>query len=170
MTTAIGVIGCKNSGKTNLMERLVTEFVSRGRRVATIKHDAHDFEIDIPGKDTWRHRQAGSKMTIISSETKLALVRETEREASLSDLLELVDASFDLVLVEGMRNSPLPKILVRRLEAGEDPPGIRGTIIAVVSGDMDAAPRNLLFQPDETAPLADLIEQRLPANKEALLA
>jgi molybdopterin-guanine dinucleotide biosynthesis protein MobB len=152
------------------MERLVREFVSRGLRVATIKHDAHDFEIDIPGKDTWRHREAGSKMTIIASASKLALVHETEREAHLSDLLQFVDESFDLVLVEGMRSSPLPKILVRRSEAGEDPPGIRGTVIAVVSGDLAAAPRNLLFQPDETAALADLIQHRMPANKEAVRA
>lgn len=168
MTAAISVIGCKNAGKTTLIERLLKEFASRGLRVATIKHDAHDFEIDIPGKDTWRHRAAGSKLTIIASASKVALVRETDDEATLANLLQFVDDSFDLVLVEGMRSSPLPKILVRRPEAGDDPPGIRGTIIAVVSEGDDAAPRAGLFRPDDAAALADLIQQRLLSNKEVM--
>ena len=170
MTVAIGIIGCKNAGKTTLIERLLKEFASRGLRVATIKHDAHDFEIDIPGKDTWRHRAAGSRLTIIASESKFALIRETEREAELDELLHLVDDSFDLVLVEGMRNSSLPKILVRRPEAGDDPPGIKGTIIAVVSGDDDVGPGTVLFRPDDAAELTDLIQERLLSNKEAMTA
>ncbi len=170
MTVAIGVIGCKNAGKTTLIEGLLKEFASRGLRAATIKHDAHDFEIDIPGKDTWRHRAAGSKLTIIASASKVALVRETEREAELHELLNLVDDSFDLVLVEGMRSSPLPKILVRRPAAGDDPPGIRGTIMAVVSGDDDVGSRTGLFRPDDAAALADLIQERLVSNREAMTA
>ena len=168
MTVAIGIIGCKNSGKTTLIEGLLKEFASRGLCAATIKHDAHDFEINIPGKDTWRHRAAGSKLTIIASASKVALVRETEREAELHELLDLVDDSFDLVLVEGMRSSPLPKILVRRPAVGDDPPGIRGTIMAVVSGDDDAGPRAVLFRPNDVAALADLIQARLLSNKEAM--
>ncbi len=167
MIVAIGVIGCKNAGKTTLIEGLLKEFASRGLRAATIKHDAHDFEIDIPGKDTWRHRAAGSKLTIIASASKFALVRETEDEASVADLLQFVDDSFDLVLVEGMRNSPLPKILVRRSEAGDDPPSIQGTIIAVVSGDDDVAPGTVLFRPGNAAALTDLIQEQLLRNKEA---
>ena len=106
MTVAIGVIGCKNAGKTTLIEGLLKEFASRGLRAATIKHDAHDFEIDIPGKDTWRHRAAGSKLTIIASASKFALACETDDETTLADVLQFVDDSFDLVLVEGRRNSP----------------------------------------------------------------
>ena len=170
MTVAIGVVGCKNSGKTTLIEGLLKEFAFRGLRVATIKHDAHDFEIDIPGNDTWRHRAAGSKLTIIASASKFALVRETDDEATLADLLQFVDDSFDLVLVEGMRSSPLPKILVRRPAAGDDPPGIRGTIMAVVSVDDDAGPRAGLFRLDDAAALADLIQERLLGNKETITA
>ena len=166
MTVAIGVIGCKNAGKTILIEGLLKEFASRGLLAATIKHDAHDFLIDIPGKDTWRHRAAGSKLTIIASASKFALVRETE----LDELLHLVDDSFDLVLVEGMRNSSLPKILVRRPEAGDDPPGIKGTIIAVVSGYDDVDPGTVVFRPDDAAALTDLIQERVLSNKEAMTA
>ncbi len=170
MTIAIGVIGCKNAGKTSLIEGLLKEFTSQGLHVATIKHDAHDFEIDIPGKDTSRHRAAGSKLTIIASASKLAMVRETEQQPELVDLLQLVDDSFDIVLVEGMRASPLPKILVRRSEAGDDPAGTQGEILAVVSGDADAAPRSILYRPAETRALADFIQQRLLVNKRAVTA
>lgn len=170
MIGAIGVIGCKNAGKTILIEGLLREFTNRGIRVATIKHDAHDFEIDVPGKDTWRHRAAGSKLTIIASATKFALVRETEQEAELADLLQFVDESFDLVLVEGMRASPLPKILVRRLAAGDDPPGIRGEILAVVSGDSSATTEAALYDPDDTSAIADLIQLRLSGSRVAMTA
>ena len=169
MTAAIGVIGCKNSGKTTLIEGLLKEFTSRGMRVATIKHDAHEFEIDIPGKDTWRHRAAGSKLTMITSASRFALVCETEQKVELADLLKLVDASFNLVLVAGLRGSPLPKSLVRRSAAGDDPPGMQGIIMAVVSGDDDAAhPRPVHFRPDDTAALADLIQKRLLSSREAM--
>lgn len=168
MIAAIGVVGCKNAGKTILIEGLLKEFTSRGVRVATIKHDAHDFEIDIPGKDTWRHRAAGSRLTIISSKSKFAVIRETEQEAELADLLQFVDDSFDLVLVEGMRASPLPKILVRRLAAGDDPPGIRGEILAIVSGDSSAANEAALYDPDDTGAIADLIQLWLSGSQVAM--
>jgi molybdopterin-guanine dinucleotide biosynthesis protein MobB len=170
MIPAIGVIGCKNAGKTVLIEGLLKEFTSRGVRVATIKHDAHDFEIDIPGKDTWRHRAAGSKLTIIASASKFAVVRETDQEAKLADLLRFVDNSFDLVLVEGMRGSPLPKILVRRLAAGDDPPGIRGEILAVVSEDSTTPGASAHYRPDDTRAVADFIQRWLSGGREAMSA
>ncbi len=162
MTAAISIVGRKNSGKTTLIERLLPVLAGRGRRVATIKHDAHDFEIDLPGKDTWRHREAGSTTTIIGSSSKVAMVRQTEREADLHELLRLVDRSYDLVLVEGFRRSPLPKILVERSEDGREAPHILGEIWAVVSdgggGTETDTPR---VGWDELEGLADLIEQRL---------
>ncbi len=161
MTAAICVVGRKNSGKTVLIERLLPELLARGRKVATIKHDAHDFEIDLPGKDTWRHRQAGSTTTVISSSSKVATVRLTDGETPLDELLRLVDRSYDLVLIEGLRRSACPKILVHRAEAGE-PPGVLGDIWAVVGDEMPtingSPPR---FAPNDIKALADLIEQRL---------
>jgi len=161
MPAAICIVGRKNAGKTTLIERLLTEFAARGRKVATIKHDAHDFEIDVPGKDSWRHRQAGSSTTVIASSSKVALVRLTEREAELQELLRLVDRSYDLVLIEGMRRSPLPKILVHRPELGE-PPDLLGEVWAVVTDAARVpgfdAPH---FPPDQVSVLAEYIEQRL---------
>ena len=160
MTAPICIVGNKNSGKTTLIERLLPRLTARGRKVATIKHDAHDFEIDLPGKDTWRHRQAGSGTTIIASSSKVAMVRLVDREEPLEGLLHLVDRSYDLVLIEGMRRSPLPKILVYRAELGLEPPHLFGEVWAVVTeGRLDIdAPH---FRPDDVEALAELIEQRL---------
>ena len=162
MTAAICIVGRKNAGKTSLIERLLPELLARGRRVATIKHDAHDFEIDLPGKDTWRHRQAGSGTTIISSSSKIAMVRLTEREAEVEELLKFVDRSYDLVLVEGLRRSPLPKILVHRQELPAEQPHLLGEVWAVVSdGEPEVEPSAPRFRLDHVADLADLIERRL---------
>lgn len=162
MTAAICIVGQKNVGKTTLIERLVPALLARGRRVATIKHDAHDFEIDIPGKDTWRHRQAGSGTTIIASSSKVAMVRLTEREAGLEELLRLVDRSYDLVLIEGLRRSPLPKILVHRPELVGPSPNILGEVWAVVSdGETEVGGGAPRFGPDNITALVDLIERRL---------
>jgi formylmethanofuran dehydrogenase subunit E len=159
---AICVVGNKNAGKTTLIERLLPELIARGRRVATIKHDAHDFDIDVPGKDTWRHRQAGSNTTIIASSSKAALVRLTERELGLDELLGLVDPSCDLVLIEGLRRSPLPKILVERSDLNAEAPSLLGEVWAVVTdGDSDVTSSAPRFRPDEPGPLAELIERRL---------
>ncbi|MEE8384470.1 MAG: molybdopterin-guanine dinucleotide biosynthesis protein B [Dehalococcoidia bacterium] len=179
MTNTICIVGRKNSGKTSLIERLLPELIARGRRVATIKHDAHDFDIDMPGKDTWRHRQAGSATTVIASSSKVAMVRLTERDTPLEELLRLIDPSSDLVLVEGLRRSPLPKILVHRSDSDAEPPDVLGEVWAVVTdGKTDAASDAPRFRPDDVAALADLIEQRMlggqvqaPAwNMPALLA
>jgi len=160
VTACICIVGNKNSGKTTLIERLLPALTARGRKVATIKHDAHDFEIDLPGKDTWRHRQAGSGTTIIASSSKVAMVRLVDREEPLEGLLHLVDRSYDLVLIEGMRRSPLPKVLVYRAELGLEPPNLFGDVWAVVTEatlDIDAPH----VRPDDVEALADLIEQRL---------
>jgi len=162
MPVAICIVGSKNSGKTTLIEHLLPEFIARGRRVATLKHDAHDFEIDLPGKDTWRHRQAGSNTTIIASSSKVAMVRLTDREIELDELLRLVDRSCDLVLVEGLRRSALPKILVHRSDSQTEALNIRGEVWAVVTdGESDAAPDAPRFKTGEVGPLAEFIERRL---------
>jgi formylmethanofuran dehydrogenase subunit E len=161
MTAAICVVGRKNSGKTMLIERLLPELLARGRKVATIKHDAHDFDIDLPGKDTWRHRQAGSTTTVISSSTKMAMVRLTDGDSELADLVKLVDRSYDLVIVEGLRRSPAPKILIHRPEMGE-PPDALGEIWAVVGNELpDIEGNPPCIPPDDMSALADLIEERL---------
>ena len=108
MIPYVRVIGPKNSGKTCLVEALVRELSARGRRVGTIKHDAHQFEIDQPGKDTWRHRQAGSAATLICSASKLALMCNVAETPQVPELVARYFGDCDVVLVEGYRSDSGP--------------------------------------------------------------
>lgn len=110
---AISVVGKSNSGKTTLLERLIRELKRRGYRVGTIKHDAHSFEIDRPGKDSWRHAQAGSDHVVISSPQRVASIRYVERERELEELVGGM-ADVDIVLTEGYKRGNAPKIEVSR--------------------------------------------------------
>lgn len=127
----LSIVGKSNSGKTTLIEKLLHALTAKGYRVGTIKHDAHSFEVDVPGKDSWRHREAGAAGVIIASSERLFLTRKLERGL---DLYEIVNAHFtrrarpgaadgapgsydegyDLVLTEGFKRSSAPKIEVQR--------------------------------------------------------
>lgn len=117
----IAVVGWKNSGKTTLMTKLIAELVSRGVRVASIKHAHHIFEIDHEGTDSFRHRQAGASSVAIVSARRVGIVREIAEgeeppfEAVLASL-----GPADLVIVEGYKSLPLKKIEVRRRESNRD--------------------------------------------------
>ncbi len=117
----IAVVGWKNSGKTTLVTKLIAELVSRGVRVASIKHAHHIFEIDHEGTDSFRHRQAGASSVAIVSARRVGIVREIAEgeeppfEAVLASL-----GPADLVIVEGYKSLPLKKIEVRRRESNRD--------------------------------------------------
>jgi molybdopterin-guanine dinucleotide biosynthesis protein B len=114
----IGVAGWKNSGKTTLVTRLVGELRRRGYRVATVKHAHHDFEIDREGTDSYRHRAAGASEVLLVSSRRWALIHELgeEHEPSLDEILQKL-APCDVVVVEGYKREPIPKIEVRRKDA-----------------------------------------------------
>jgi molybdopterin-guanine dinucleotide biosynthesis adapter protein len=113
-----GVIGWKNSGKTSLMERLVAEITGRGFSVSTVKHVHHTVDLDQPGKDTFRHRQAGAREVVLASADRLAiLVEHRGPEPELPAVLARL-APVDLVLVEGYKRDAHPKIEVWRAETG----------------------------------------------------
>ncbi|MFM7334208.1 MAG: molybdopterin-guanine dinucleotide biosynthesis protein B [Tabrizicola sp.] len=114
-----GVIGWKNSGKTSLMERLVAEITGRGFSVSTVKHVHHTVDLDQPGKDTWRHRQAGAREVVLASADRLAiLVEHRGPEPELPAVLARM-APVDLILVEGYKRDDHPKIEVWREETGQ---------------------------------------------------
>ncbi len=113
-----GVIGWKNSGKTSLMERLVAEITGRGFSVSTVKHVHHSVDLDHPGKDTFRHRQAGAREVVLASADRFALMVEHRGpEPELTTVLARL-APVDLVLVEGYKRDAHPKIEVWRAETG----------------------------------------------------
>jgi molybdopterin-guanine dinucleotide biosynthesis protein B len=117
-----GFAGFSGSGKTTLVEQLIPELRLRGLRVSVVKHAHHSFDVDHPGKDTYRHREAGAFEVVAASDKRLMLVREFERPAVLSvhHLLAELYQGVDWVLVEGFKESDLLKIEVWRLpEAGQ---------------------------------------------------
>jgi molybdopterin-guanine dinucleotide biosynthesis adapter protein len=113
MIPVISVVGKSNVGKTTLVEKLIKEIKSRGYKVATVKHDVHGFDIDVPGKDTWRHAQAGSDVVVISSPQKLAMISKVEEELSLDQVCERI-SGVDLIMTEGYKRETKPKIEVFR--------------------------------------------------------
>src|SRR5881275_1042923 len=117
----VGFAGYSGSGKTTLVERLIPALKMRGLRVSVVKHAHHNFDIDHPGKDTYRHRQAGAFEVVVASSRRLALMREFEQDASLNvhHLLAELYEGVDWVLVEGFKQSNLLKIEVWRADAGQ---------------------------------------------------
>jgi molybdopterin-guanine dinucleotide biosynthesis protein B len=116
-----GFAGFSGSGKTTLVEKLIPALRLRGLRVSVVKHAHHDFDIDHPGKDTWRHREAGAFEVVAASDRRLALMREFEQPAQLSvhHLLAELWPGVDWVLVEGFKSSNLLKVEVWRADAGK---------------------------------------------------
>jgi molybdopterin-guanine dinucleotide biosynthesis protein B len=117
-TPILSIVGKSGSGKTTLLEKLIPELKRRGYRVATIKHHAHPgFEIDQPGKDTWRHAQAGSDCVILAAPDRLATIRSLDHELSLDEIAEGI-CDVDLILTDGFKRGGKPALEVMRAEHG----------------------------------------------------
>ncbi len=157
-----GITGWKNSGKTGLMERLVAEFTRRGLRVSTVKHAHHRFDVDQPGRDSFRHREAGAAEVLLCSGHRWALMAELRDgpEPRLEELLAKLSPA-DLVLVEGFKRESHPKIEAHRAETGQPlvAPG-DPTICAVASDSALELDRRILHLDDTTA-IADFIAGEL---------
>jgi molybdopterin-guanine dinucleotide biosynthesis protein B len=115
-----GLAGWSGSGKTTLLTKLIPELIGRGLSVSTIKHAHHEFDIDKPGKDSWLHRQAGASEVLVASSRRFALMHELRAapEPSLDELVARM-APVDLLLVEGFKAHPHPKLEVHRPSAGK---------------------------------------------------
>lgn len=132
-----GIVGWSGQGKTTLLVELITLMTARGLKVSTVKHAHHAFDLDKPGKDSWRHREAGATEVLISSGTRWALLHEHRgaAEPSLDDLLPKL-GPVDLVLVEGYKRHAHPKLEVWRAEPGQQPLWREESdIVAVASND-----------------------------------
>ncbi len=172
-----GITGWKNSGKTTLVERLVTEITARGISVSTVKHAHHAFDIDHPGKDSFRHRTAGARQVLVASAARWALMSELRAapEPTLDALLAQL-APVDLVLVEGYKRDRHPKLEVRRTATAQDLIAAGDATIEAVASD---APLPGLKVPvldlDDVPAIADFIlirtglksGQSLPASPRA---
>ena len=159
----IGVVGWKNNGKTTLVVRLIEHLVARGYRVSTVKHAHHEADLDRPGKDSWRHREAGAAEVMLATARRWALVHELrdEPEPPLDAILARLSPA-DLVIVEGFKSLPHPKVEVHRAERGtpliarDDP-----TIVAVASDEPLPDLAVPVLGLDDVPAIADLILRRL---------
>jgi molybdopterin-guanine dinucleotide biosynthesis protein B len=160
MIPIISILGRSNTGKTTLIEKLVPELSRRGYRVAAIKHAAGGFEIDRAGKDSWRYKKAGVYKTILISPNELALMEVFEREYSIEELIELYIKDADVVLLEGHKDNPYPKIEMLRKDVEPLPrDGKEDQWIAFV-GDKSQVAGIPHFHIDEIQKLADFLEER----------
>lgn len=161
-TPVLTFVAHSNTGKTTLVEKLIAELTRRGWSIGALKHDAHRFDIDHPGKDSWRFTQAGAAITAISSSEKSAVIHQHELPPTLEQILSPFEGEVDMVLTEGFKQSSLPKIEVFRQELerklicrGEyhDP-----TLLAF-AGNVDLKQNVPTFPLDDPSPLADFIEE-----------
>lgn len=163
----ISFIGKSGAGKTTLMEKIVVELKRRGRRLATIKHHSHaGFDIDIPGKDSWRYAQAGSDQVIIAAPDKIAAYRLLDRELELDEVLREVQPGYDLILVEGYREAGKPFIEVVRQAHYKELIGDPQHRIAAAADfplDLDVPQ----FSLDDAPAIADFILEWIAKNSEA---
>ena len=116
----ISIVGNSGSGKTTFIEKLIPEFTRLGLRVGTIKHDVHGFDLDKPGKDSWRHKKAGASTTVISSSTQIGMVMDVDYDHNPDELLPLF-SGMDVVLTEGFKRGASPKLEVFRPEVTAEP-------------------------------------------------
>lgn len=157
-----GITGWKNNGKTRLVTGLVKCLTGRGLRVSTIKHAHHSFDIDHPGRDSYQHREAGATEVIVASAARFALIHELRQEAE-PELLELLAklSQVDLVLVEGFKRGPHPKIEVIRAGFCERPIALDDPTIVALATDARFDELTLpMFGLDDIEAIADFILAR----------
>jgi molybdopterin-guanine dinucleotide biosynthesis protein B len=157
-----GFAGFSGSGKTTLIEKLIPRFVERGLRVSLIKHAHHAFDVDRPGKDSYRHREAGCGEVLVTSSRRWALMHELggAPEPRLEELIEHLSPC-DLVLVEGFKREAVPKLEVHRAaNVGEDLLFPHDPHIAAIATDARVETALPVFGLDDIAAIADFVIQR----------
>ena len=157
MPPVVSIVGKSKSGKTTLLEKLIQELKSRGYRVATIKHIAHSINLDERDKDSWRHIQAGSEATAISSKDRTFLIKPTEPDITLDEIVRIFGEDYDLILTEGFKQGSAPKIEVHRREIGPPLRTVRKLI--AIATDEPLETRTRQFSLEDIAGLADLLEK-----------
>jgi len=156
-----GITGWKNSGKTGLMERLVAHFTAQGLRVSTLKHTHHGVDLEKPGTDTHRHREAGAQEVVLASSARVSVLHELrdDPEPRLADLIARLSPC-DLVLVEGFKGAPHPKIEAHRAATGEALLVPKNDTIRAIASDAPLPDTDLpVFDLDDTAAIAGFISQ-----------
>jgi molybdopterin-guanine dinucleotide biosynthesis protein B len=141
-----------------LLNKLIPELKRRGYRVATVKHDVHGFDLDRPGKDSWRHAEAGSDVVFLASPQKLAMIKKLDRELAIDEIARLA-TDVDIILTEGYKRGDKPKIEVSRKERSAELLSAADELAAIATDqpfDLDVPQ----FSLDDAAGIVDLLEER----------
>lgn len=161
MIPIVAVVGKSNSGKTTLIEKLIPELNKRGYRVATVKHHNHALEIDTPGKDSWRHKQAGAQTTFISTPGELGMVHSVDSDMTPIEIRDRFIDNADLVLAEGFKQLSVPKIEVFRSCAHAEPVSTGDENLLAIASDTDLDIGAPCCGLNDSERLVDIIEQQV---------
>ncbi|MBA7483227.1 hypothetical protein ES708_05867 [subsurface metagenome] len=157
MPPIISIVGKSNSGKTTFIEKLIDELNSRGYRVATIKHTPQGMSLDKPDKDSWRHLNAGSEATAISSPDRVIMIKPVSQELSLDEVVRFFGEEYDIILAEGFKQDNAPKIEVHRKEIGLPLSNVKKIIAIATDEPLETKTRQ--FSLEDIKGLADLLEK-----------
>lgn len=163
----ISIVGRGGSDRTTLLEGLISLLAARGWRVATAKHHVHETDIDVPGKDTWRHERAGALVTMVSGPNRLGVFRRVDRERTLAELVDTA-GDVDILLTEGFRNSSPVLVEVVRAERSTEPLCDLKDLFAVCT-DVPAlaSEHSRSFGPNDAAGLARVVEEEFLPGRAA---
>jgi molybdopterin-guanine dinucleotide biosynthesis protein B len=156
----ISIVGRAKTGKTTFIEKLIPLLVDKGVRVAVIKHHLHDFDFDIPGKDTYRHKKAGARTVILSSPGKIAMVKDTEKDLSIEEIVSGYIDGVDLLITEGYKKADMPKIEVYPKKEGLEPVCVDDRNLVAIVTDVPFLSSVPVFQRDDAESVASFIISR----------
>jgi molybdopterin-guanine dinucleotide biosynthesis protein B len=156
MPPVVAIVGKSKSGKTTLIEKLISELKSRGYRVGTVKHAPLEMDVDKPGKDSWRHIRAGSEATAIVSSDRIVLIKPVTHSVGLDEVIRFFGEDYDIILAEGFKQSGTPKIEVHRKEVGPPLSSVRKLIVIATDEPLETKTRQFSLQ--DITGLADLLE------------
>ncbi len=155
----VSVVGKGDSGKTTFVEKLIGVLVSRGWRVGTVKHHVHDFDIDVPGKDSWRHARAGAEVSMVSSPTKFSVIRNVEQELTLDEIAQYA-RDVDILITEGFKHAARVCIEVSRLARSPEPICTDERLVALVTDNPGLVPDGVpVFGLEDAEAVADFVER-----------
>lgn len=154
-------VGASNSGKTTLIEKVIGLLMKHGYRVATVKHTHKAPEMDTEGKDSWRHRAAGAKTTVLASPVRFAVISDTDKELTVEDILERFVDNVDILIVEGFKRDRYPKIEVYRGGVPEDLRCLKDPTIIALAADKSHDVHIPLFDINDAEGITGLIEQKI---------
>jgi molybdopterin-guanine dinucleotide biosynthesis protein B len=157
MSAIISVVGHSNSGKTTLVVKLIQELKSRGYRVATAKHTPQEASLDEPGKDSWRHLEAGSSATAVGAQDRIMLIKPVASGDPVAEIIAMMGEDYDILIIEGFKQSDLPKIEVHREATGPLLKGIKNIVAVATKEPLETELQQ--FPLDDPAPLSDFIEK-----------